>query len=360
MAGEKQQSDLPVLKTEGDKKFQKDMEQRLVIDVEGGEKKGDVMKSWEKLLQRIDESVKSDKNFRDTIRKACDNTELSEELRNHLRKLVDTADAMDQEIDKSKADRKKIVGEIPTAQPKFKPGFSATDGSEAKPSDKKAEAPTDGKKADTTGAKVDVKSSDKKDKTKEGLVDIDAVKKMSMGELMGQMFESLGRIAESYNAMKGKNNAELAGKAAEKFSDEELKKITVDLQKGKETKFQTQDQATEYVCGVLNLPNRKTPADFMHSLQLSGLVLEQDMDKKKEMKVGDVIFFQKLQAPGFPSYVAVISSVEPYRIQTVPGNGGPPQEMLLEQSNYYKNGWFGFIKIPRKEDQAPPAALQKP
>jgi hypothetical protein len=72
------------------------------------------------------------------------------------------------------------------------------------------------------------------------------------------------------------------------------------------------------------------------------------------------MFFQKVGVPGVPSYIAVVSSVEPYRIKTVPENGGLPEEMLLDQSSYYKNGWYGFIKIPRKEGQAPPVALQKP
>ncbi|MCC7196756.1 hypothetical protein IT413_01000 [Candidatus Peregrinibacteria bacterium] len=368
MSGEKQKSDLPILKTDGDKKFQKDMEQRLVIDTEGqGDTKPDAMKSWEKLLARIDESVKSDKNLRETIRKASENPELSKELRDHLRKLVETADARDQELEKSESERKKLAGDIekpdekkkPDDKPKFKPAFSANDGSEKKPGDKvPADASADKQKPGEAGAKTD---PNKKEKSKEPRVDLEAVKKMSMGELLGQMFESLGRLSESFGAVFGnKDSKELAGKTVAKFSDEELQKIALDLQKGKDTKFTSQDQATEYVCGVLNLPLRKTPQEFLHSLQLSGLVLEQDMDRKKEMKVGDVIFFQKAQAPGVPAYIAVVSSVEPYRITTVPENGGIPSEMLLDQSSYFKNGWYGFIKIPRKEGQAPPAALQKP
>lgn len=573
MAGEKQQSDLPVLKTEGDKKFQKDMEQRLVIDMEAPDgKKGEVSKSWEKLLQRIDDSLKSDKGFRETIRKAADNPELSKELREHLRKLVETADERDKEIGKSKAERQKFAGEIPKTgekapidadmeklgvspkqieefvtqlmkdanwkkalvsqmastdvmlkivriqedtegklkipkefreflaqyrkateaihakvkeytdknivksyaeakafaenilkdpgfkekltqqlkasrsyrikfyttmivlftgmvtdsssegkkdaekytkalgefdinqeefsadfiaeigldekqlrdmfgaelasllapqaaaevpkkpieKPKFKPAFSASDDSEKKPADKKDPASADSKKPGEPGAKVAPGNPEKKDKSKEGLVDIDSLKKMSMGELLGQMFESLGKISAGWGTMFEKKSAELTGKVAAKFTDEELDKIALDLQKGKDTKFQSQDQATEYVCSVLNLPVRKTPQEFLQSLQLSGLVLDMDMDHKKDMKVGDVIFFQKVGVPGVPSYIAVISSVEPYRITTVPENGGNPQEMLLDQSSYYKNGWYGFMKIPRKEGQAPPVALQKP
>lgn len=573
MAGEKQQSDLPVLKTEGDKKFQKDMEQRLVIDMEGPEgKKGEAPKSWEKLLQRIDDSVKSDKSFRETIRKASDSPELSKELRDHLLKLVETADARDKEIAESKAARQRVADKIPkldekplsdadaeklgvstkqieefvtqlmkdanwkkslvsqmgssdvmlkivriqedtegklkipkefreflvqyrkateaihtkvkeytdknlvksyaeakafaenilkdpgyeakltqqlnasrsyrvkfyttmivlvtgmvmdtspegkkdmekyskafgkfdsnqeefsadfiaeigldekklrdmfgpelasllapqaaaeapkkpNEKPKFKPAFTASDEAEKKPADKKDTAIADGKKPGEPGAKVSPGSPEKKDKSKEGLVDIDSLKKMSMGELLGQMFESLGKISAGWGTMFEKKSAELSGKAAAKFTDEELQKIALDLQKGKDTKFQSQDQATEYVCNVLNLPVRKTPQEFLQSLQLSGLVLDMDMDHKKDMKVGDVMFFQKVGVPGVPSYIAVVSSAEPYRIKTVPENGGLPEEMLLDQSSYYKNGWYGFIKIPRKEGQAPPVALQKP
>lgn len=574
MAGEKQQSDLPVLKTEGDKKFQKDMEQRLVIDMEApGDKKGDEMKSWEKLLQRIDDSVKSDKGFRETIRKASDNPGLSKELRVHLLKLVETADARDKEIAESKAARQRVADKIPKVdekplsdadteklgistkqieefvtqlmkdtnwkkglvsqmgsadvmlkivriqedtegklkipkefreflvlykkateqihakvkeytdknivksyaeakafaenilkdpgyeakltqelktsrsyrikfyttmivlftgmvtdsspegkrdmekyikafgkfdsnqeefsadfiaeigldekklrdmfgpelaillapqaaaeapkkpneKPKFKPAFSASDDSEKKPSDKKDVATADGKKTGESGAKVSPGNPEKKDKSKEGIIDLDSLKKMSMGELLGQMFESLGKISAGWGTMFAKkDSAELSGKAAAKFSDEELQKIALDLQKGKDTKFPSQDQATEYVCSVLNLPNRKTPQEFLQSLQLSGLVLDMDMDHKKTMNVGDVMFFQKVGVPGVPSYIAVVSSVEPYRIKTVPENGGIPEEMLLDQSSYFKNGWYGFIKIPRKEGQAPPVALQKP
>lgn len=186
------------------------------------------------------------------------------------------------------------------------------------------------------------------------------IENMSMGELITGMFESLGNLVDSFKGFGGNILAKLQQKVGEKFTDDEVKKIQVDLEKSKDKIYPTQDKSTEYVTSVLNLPVRPDPHKFLNALQSSGLVFQQDIGKLKELQVGDVLFFQKPEKKGVPYLTAVVSKTEPLTMRTIPRSGGAPQDIILMQSDYFKNEWLGFVRIPRKPDQAPPTALAKP
>jgi hypothetical protein len=113
----------------------------------------------------------------------------------------------------------------------------------------------------------------------------------------------------------------------------------------------------EYVAAVLGLPIKENPQKFLDALKNSGLVFETDPGKLKDAQAGDTVFFQKTDKKGEAYLCAVVTSVEPLRMKMIPRSGGAPQELDLKQSDYFKNEWFGFMKLPRKAPPAQPPAV---
>jgi hypothetical protein len=184
---------------------------------------------------------------------------------------------------------------------------------------------------------------------------------LSIGELVSEMLESFGDLWEKFGKMGEGFLAKLEKKTGEKFTPEQLGKIQVDLTKTlKNNPDPKQDKSTEYVTTVLNLPPRGDAQKLLNALQASGLVFETDIGKLKELQVGDVLFFQKPDKKGAAYLAAVVSKTEPLTMKTIPKGGGNPTDIPLMSSEYFKNEWLGFVKIPRKPDQAPPPALAKP
>ena len=181
------------------------------------------------------------------------------------------------------------------------------------------------------------------------------LRSMSFGQLLGKLMESASRLVSSFqNFFKGFTE-KAEQKMGDRFSDEELKKIAVDLEKDKDKVYPSQDKAVEYVSTVLGLRVKDSPEIFLHTLKNSGLAFETDPVKIKDLQPGDVLFFKKKNEKGeaYAYTCAVVSGVEPLKMKMIPRTGGKPQELTVQESDYFKNEWFGFVKMPGKE--APPA-----
>jgi hypothetical protein len=176
----------------------------------------------------------------------------------------------------------------------------------------------------------------------------------SLGDLFGKLISAVKKMGGVLNGFMDKLTGAAQKKPVEdpkapKYSKEELDKIALDLKKEKDKKYPAQDKAAEYVTGVLGLPARETPQKLLDTLKNSGMVLENDPGKMKNLVPGDVLFFQKKNEKGEPyAYMtAVVSNADPLKMKLVPKGGGTPQEMTVKDSDYFKNEWYGFVKLPK-------------
>ena len=184
--------------------------------------------------------------------------------------------------------------------------------------------------------------------------------KMSTGALFGKLMESFSKISSLWKKGSEKITQQVeqaTKKVNDRFSEEDLQKIAIDLARDKEKKYPSQDKSVEFVCTVLGLPIKETPQLLLDSFKNSGLVFETDQGKLKDAQTGDVIFFQKEAKKGEPYLTAVISSTTPLKVKMIPRNGGVAEEIALEESDYYKIEWMGFVKLPRAKK---PTEMQAP
>jgi hypothetical protein len=172
------------------------------------------------------------------------------------------------------------------------------------------------------------------------------LKKKSMGELFSELFGYIRDFGERISHFDF--SALLGGAAGAKFAKTELEKIDLNVQENTETKYETQEQSSEYVCSVLGLPKRKNPAELLKSLVNSGMVLREKREEIKNLEPGDLVFFKKNPLDTEPFLVAVVSKDDPLSIRTIPEGGGNPVETPLEKSQYYRDNWYGIIKTKQK------------
>jgi hypothetical protein len=179
---------------------------------------------------------------------------------------------------------------------------------------------------------------------------------LGLFELMGKAMESLAGMLENlkdWDPMKilglGSGTPEKKKSTGEKYTEEQLKQMALDLAKNKDRVYPAQDKAVEDVATVLNLPIRETAQKFLDSLTDSGMVFETSMDKMPELEPGDVLFFKKNDDKGeaFAYTCAVVTNKEPLKMRIVPEGGGTPQEIDVKESDYFKNSWYGFVKTKK-------------
>ena len=187
-------------------------------------------------------------------------------------------------------------------------------------------------------------------------------------DLPGKIFEALAGLMGSVKNLDFFKNFSFGEKApepikkstGEKFTEEQLKKMALDLAKNKDKVYPSHDKAVEYVATVLNLPIRETAQKLLDSLTDSGMVFDQSMDNMKNLEAGDVLFFKKSDEKGEPfAYTcAVVTSAatdnEPLKMRIVPDGGGAPQEMSVKESDYFKNSWYGFVKTKNYAPESKP------
>jgi hypothetical protein len=175
----------------------------------------------------------------------------------------------------------------------------------------------------------------------------------SLFELLGKALASIPGIFEALKnldpvKMLGlKNSAPEKKKlTGEKYSEEQLRQMTLDLAKNKAKVYPAQDKAVEDVATVLNLPPRDTPQQFLDSLTDSGLVFDQNLDHLQNIAPGDVLFFRKTDQNGqnLVFTCAVVTKINPLKMRIIPKDGGTPQEVIVKESSYFKNNWYGFVK----------------
>jgi hypothetical protein len=185
-------------------------------------------------------------------------------------------------------------------------------------------------------------------------------------ELLGKAMSSLAGLLEGLKGwdplkaigLGGKNTTEPEKKksSGEKYTEEQLKQMALDLAKNKDKVYPSQDKAVEYIATALNLPLRETAQKFLDSLTDSGMVFDQSMDNMKNLETGDVLFFKKTNEQGesFAYTCGVISSKEPLKMRIVPDGGGAPQEISVTESDYFKNSWYGFVKTKNYAHESKP------
>jgi len=175
----------------------------------------------------------------------------------------------------------------------------------------------------------------------------------SLFELLGKALASIPGIFEALKnldpvKMLGlKNSAPEKKKlTGEKYNEEQLRQMTLDLAKNKAKVYPAQDKAVEDVATVLNLPPRDTPQQFLDSLTDSGLVFDQNLDDLQNIAPGDVLFFRKTDQNGqnLVFTCAVVTKIDPLKMRIIPKDGGTPQEVIVKESSYFKNNWYGFVK----------------
>ncbi len=191
----------------------------------------------------------------------------------------------------------------------------------------------------------------------------------SMGSLFAQLLAALADVIKNiqnldiWKRLSGLTETKPEEKKpeGEKYSEDELKKIAVDLLKNKDKVYPSQDKAVEYVASTVNLPVKETPQKFLEALTNSNMVLETDagqMDQQPLHK-GDLLFFlkeNKDKKGEMEAYqCAVVSGTDPLKMKLIPKNGGVPQEMTVKESEEFKNApRFGFVRLPKQE--TPPDA----
>lgn len=140
----------------------------------------------------------------------------------------------------------------------------------------------------------------------------------------------------------------VSGKKPDSFSKDEVSKIKVDLYRDMNKPYPSQDKSAEYVARAIGLPVRETPQKMLEAQKNSGMVFETDPGKMKDLKQGDVLYFQKKNVKNEPyAYLcAVVSNSEPLKMKLIPQSGGTPQEVTVKESDYFKNEWYGFVRLP--------------
>lgn len=209
-----------------------------------------------------------------------------------------------------------------------------------------------------------------KEKDKEGFK-LPDVKNMDMAGLFGELVKAGMDLKEKWDALWGGKESPLKNleKAlTNKYTDDNLNHISINLAKNAEKKDYTQDKSVQYVTSVLGLPERESVQLFLDALvnEVSERVLIRDQNRMKEIKVGDLLFFQKEndKKEKVPYLTAVVSGTDPLTMKTIPVTGGAPVEMNVIESDYFKNHWMGFIKLPAKSpsstsDKAPEPAMDQ-
>lgn len=173
------------------------------------------------------------------------------------------------------------------------------------------------------------------------------------GQSIGELFTSLlSQIQEFAEKLKSFDFAKLlGGTAAAKFAAAEMDKIDLKPEENAETKYESQEKSAEYVCSVLGLPKRNTPAELLTSLINSGKVISEKREEVKTLESGDLVFFKKTAADTEPFLVAVVTKTEPVSVKTVPEGGGNPVEIPLETSQYFKDNWHGIVRTKQKTNE---------
>jgi hypothetical protein len=205
------------------------------------------------------------------------------------------------------------------------------------------------------------KSGEASDKDKKFKEELRAIRNMGTGDLIAELVKTGIDLVGGGKDLFSSN----VNKAIGKISDDDKKKIKYDPEKNKDAKYKNQDESFKYVTEAIGLDAAKYKVANVPQLLT---LLRQNYDfvtdrgKIKEAKVGDIIFFaRKNDKNEDVAYLTgVISKTEPLTIKTIPGNDSNPVEMELEKSDYFKNDWYGFIKMPQPENTQPAGAKKGP
>jgi len=192
-------------------------------------------------------------------------------------------------------------------------------------------------------------------------------KSAPLGELFGRLLQSVSNLSGLLTGFMDKLSGSMKKAAdkmmpADKFTDDDLKKIKVDLSRAVENPDPKTDKSTEYVTTVLKLPPKDTPQKLLDALTRPEMPLKK-MDEIKNLKKGDVLFFKRKNDKDVYLCAVVSKNDPPHPLQMklVPEGGGPPTEMTAETSKYFKDGeFYGFVKLPQKEGETPAQPAEAP